>query len=50
MTSICMDYGTFVCTNCAGIHREFQHKCKGITMSNWTLEEVDIYPLLPACR
>eukprot|EP00960_Hanusia_phi_P006018 173472-Hanusia_phi.AAC.2 len=41
LTTICMDYGTFVCTSCAGIHREFQHKTKTISMSNWTLEEVD---------
>lgn len=25
---------------CSGLHREFQHKCKGISMSKWTAEEV----------
>jgi len=25
---------------CSGLHREFQHKCKGISMSKWTANEV----------
>ena len=25
---------------CSGVHREFQHKCKGISMSKWSPEEV----------
>ena len=25
---------------CSGLHREFQHKCKGISMSKWTADEV----------
>ena len=25
---------------CSGLHREFQHKCKGISMSKWTPDEV----------
>ena len=25
---------------CSGLHRELQHKCKGISMSKWTAEEV----------
>ncbi|EKX46489.1 hypothetical protein GUITHDRAFT_70524, partial [Guillardia theta CCMP2712] len=37
---VCMDFKTFVCMTCSGIHREFQHKCKGISLSNWTKEEV----------
>ena len=37
---ICLDYNTFVCMTCSGVHREFQHKCKGISMSKWTPEEV----------
>ena len=39
---VCLDYSTFVCMTCAGVHREFQHKCKGISMSKWTLEEVKL--------
>eukprot|EP00281_Chroomonas_sp_CCMP1168_P033933 CAMPEP_0206256802 /NCGR_PEP_ID=MMETSP0047_2-20121206/24984_1 /ASSEMBLY_ACC=CAM_ASM_000192 /TAXON_ID=195065 /ORGANISM="Chroomonas mesostigmatica_cf, Strain CCMP1168" /LENGTH=175 /DNA_ID=CAMNT_0053683311 /DNA_START=94 /DNA_END=617 /DNA_ORIENTATION=- len=37
---ICLDFNTFVCMTCSGIHREFQHKCKGISMSKWTPTEV----------
>ncbi len=37
---ICLDFHTFVCMTCSGVHREFQHKCKGISMSKWTPEEV----------
>ncbi|CAD7926934.1 unnamed protein product [Amoebophrya sp. A25] len=35
------DYRFFVCTNCSGIHRELNHKVKGISVSKWTPEEVD---------
>ncbi len=38
---ICTDFHTFVCTECSGLHRELSHKVKSITMSNWTLEEVE---------
>jgi len=33
--------GTFVCTQCAGIHRKFNHKIKTINMSTFTPAEVD---------
>eukprot|EP00928_Gymnodinium_smaydae_P006218 TRINITY_DN12178_c0_g1_i1.p1 TRINITY_DN12178_c0_g1~~TRINITY_DN12178_c0_g1_i1.p1 ORF type:complete len:675 (+),score=162.55 TRINITY_DN12178_c0_g1_i1:110-2026(+) len=39
-TYICLDYMTFVCQVCSGIHREFGHKIKGISLSEWTLPEV----------
>lgn len=39
-TYVCLQFSTFVCTTCSGIHREFSHKVKGISMSKWTLEEV----------
>lgn len=32
---------TFVCTQCAGIHRKFNHKVKTINMSTFTQAEVD---------
>ena len=38
---ICMDFLTFVCTECSGIHREMSHKVKSISMSNWSEEEVN---------
>jgi hypothetical protein len=28
-------FGVFVCSACAGVHREFSHKVKGISMSNF---------------
>ncbi|EER09618.1 Stromal membrane-associated protein, putative [Perkinsus marinus ATCC 50983] len=40
-TYICTDFGTFVCTECAGIHRELTHKVKGISVSKWTQQEVE---------
>ncbi|OII76680.1 hypothetical protein cand_028010 [Cryptosporidium andersoni] len=38
---ICMDFGTFICTICSGIHREFTHKVKGISVSKWSIEEIE---------
>jgi hypothetical protein len=35
-----MTHNSFVCTKCSGIHREFQFKIKGISMSTFTQEEV----------
>jgi ribose 5-phosphate isomerase RpiB len=32
-------FGVFVCSTCAGIHREFSNKVKGISMSNFTEQE-----------
>ncbi|CAJ1448628.1 unnamed protein product [Effrenium voratum] len=40
-TYVCLSFGTFVCTTCGGLHREFSHKVKGISVSKWTLEEVE---------
>lgn len=39
---ICTDFHTFICTECSGLHRELSHKVKSITMSNWTVDEVDL--------
>ncbi len=35
-----MNFGVFVCSTCAGIHREITHKVKGISMSNFTQSEI----------
>lgn len=35
-----MTHCIFVCTKCAGIHRDFQFKVKGISMSTFTEEDV----------
>jgi Arf-GAP domain and FG repeat-containing protein 1 len=39
-TQVCVDFHTYVCMTCSGIHRELQHKVKGISMSKWNDEEV----------
>lgn len=39
-TYICLDFKTFVCQTCSGVHREFGHKIKGISLSEWTPFEV----------
>ena len=31
-----MEYGVFVSSHCAGVHRELNHKVKGISMSNFS--------------
>lgn len=36
---VCMDFHTFVCTECSGLHRELSHKVKSISMSNWNMDE-----------
>mmetsp|Transcript_7951 Transcript_7951/g.11017 ORF Transcript_7951/g.11017 Transcript_7951/m.11017 type:complete len:519 (+) Transcript_7951:50-1606(+) len=35
-----MTHCIFICTKCAGVHREFQYKVKGISMSTFTEEDV----------
>lgn len=37
---VVMNFGVFVCSLCAGIHRELTHKVKGISMSNFTQQEI----------
>jgi hypothetical protein len=39
---VCLELGTFVCTSCAGIHREFGHHIKSVTLSIFTPEEVEL--------
>jgi len=36
----CVQFGTFVCTACSGVHREFQFKVKSIGNSLFKDEEV----------
>lgn len=40
-TYVVLDFLTFVCTNCSGIHRSFQHRVKGISMSSFKDDEVE---------
>ena len=41
-TYVCLDFQTFVCQSCSGIHREFGHRMKSISLSEWTEPEVSI--------
>jgi len=40
-TYICLDFQTFICQYCSGIHREFGHKIKSISLSQWTIHELE---------
>ena len=35
-----INFNIFVCSTCAGIHREMNHKVKGISMSVFTEQEL----------
>ncbi|CAN0541470.1 unnamed protein product, partial [Ectocarpus sp. 8 AP-2014] len=37
---IISDFNTFVCTACSGIHREFSHRVKSISLATFSEEEV----------
>ncbi|XP_014508924.1 probable ADP-ribosylation factor GTPase-activating protein AGD14 [Vigna radiata var. radiata] len=37
---VCTNFWTFVCTSCSGIHREFTHRVKSISMAKFTALEV----------
>ncbi|KAL3021884.1 hypothetical protein AAZX31_05G217100 [Glycine max] len=37
---VCTNFWTFVCTNCSGIHREFTHRVKSVSMAKFSAQEV----------
>ncbi|KAG0518957.1 hypothetical protein BDA96_09G222400 [Sorghum bicolor] len=37
---VCTSFSTFICTNCSGIHREFSHRVKSVSMAKFTSQEV----------
>ncbi|KAL7718966.1 Stromal membrane-associated protein [Entamoeba marina] len=37
---VVLDFGTFVCQTCSGIHREFSHRVKSISMASFKPEEM----------
>ncbi|KAL4563957.1 hypothetical protein LXL04_028006 [Taraxacum kok-saghyz] len=37
---VCTSFWTFVCTTCSGIHREFTHRVKSVSMAKFTTQEV----------
>ena len=39
---VVLNFNTFVCTTCSGIHREMQHKIKSVGMSTFTTDEIKI--------
>lgn len=38
--NVCVKFKTFVCDLCKSSHQAISHRCKSITMSTWTMEEV----------
>lgn len=38
---VCTNFWTFVCTTCSGMHREFTHRVKSVSMAKFTSEEVN---------
>ncbi|KAE9612539.1 putative Arf GTPase activating protein [Lupinus albus] len=38
---VCITFWTFVCVTCSGIHREFTHRVKSVSMAKFTSQEVD---------
>mmetsp|Transcript_29030 Transcript_29030/g.70811 ORF Transcript_29030/g.70811 Transcript_29030/m.70811 type:complete len:497 (-) Transcript_29030:104-1594(-) len=39
---VCLDYATFICTRCAGVHREFGSRVKSITMSSFVTADAEL--------
>ncbi|KAK4344239.1 hypothetical protein RND71_037333 [Anisodus tanguticus] len=37
---VCTNFWTFVCTTCSGLHREFTHRVKSVSMAKFTSQEV----------
>ncbi|KAL6616265.1 hypothetical protein ACP70R_038535 [Stipagrostis hirtigluma subsp. patula] len=37
---VCTNFWTFVCLSCSGIHREFTHRVKSVSMAKFTTQEV----------
>lgn len=38
---VCTNFWTFICINCSGIHREFTHRVKSVSMAKFTSQEVE---------
>ncbi|KAH1084166.1 hypothetical protein J1N35_023927 [Gossypium stocksii] len=38
---VCTNFWTFICMTCSGIHREFTHRVKSVSMSKFTKQEVE---------
>lgn len=40
--AIVVPFKMFVCGECKSAHQAFSHRCKSVSMSNWTMEEVQM--------
>ncbi|GMH09658.1 hypothetical protein Nepgr_011499 [Nepenthes gracilis] len=38
---VCINFWTFICMTCSGIHREFTHRVKSVSLSKFTSQEVE---------
>jgi len=38
--AVCVPFRSFVCSDCKSAHQSFSHRCKSVSMSNWTMDEV----------
>ncbi|XP_031488619.1 probable ADP-ribosylation factor GTPase-activating protein AGD14 isoform X2 [Nymphaea colorata] len=38
---VCTSFWTFICTTCSGIHREFTHRVKSVSMAKFSPQEVE---------
>ncbi|KAG9458654.1 hypothetical protein H6P81_003162 [Aristolochia fimbriata] len=38
---VCTNFWTFICITCSGIHREFTHRVKSVSMAKFTTQEVE---------
>ncbi|KAH9608615.1 hypothetical protein KSS87_000733 [Heliosperma pusillum] len=37
---VCITFSTFVCTTCGGVHREFTHRVKSVSMAKFSAQEI----------
>lgn len=37
---VVLNFSTFVCTTCSGVHREMQHRTKSVGMSTFSIDEI----------
>ncbi|CAN6442162.1 unnamed protein product [Victoria cruziana] len=38
---VCTTFWTFICTTCSGVHREFTHRVKSVSMATFSSQEVE---------
>ncbi|XP_072974714.1 probable ADP-ribosylation factor GTPase-activating protein AGD14 isoform X1 [Typha angustifolia] len=38
---VCTSFWTFICITCSGVHREFTHRVKSVSMAKFTTQEVE---------